>query len=320
MKLPRLFFLFAFGLLTSSSLATAQITWSGDIIDEFIETDGASSVGAQNLAPGTTVEFDVLSYVTSGTGQDGQNDLGLTFVGITTSGFGDLANDGNNVDWSDTTMTTDGTGVRTTIDPDWVSRRGVNANNSGNKVTAIWELRFLDGITVAASNIDQLRMTSNNTAGIAWETTTVEYLDSDGNPFSNAPTNISDYLNYMPINGGGGGQTGLGTFVSDDTTSIASGVGTNLVVAAGSNPSDDTISNSDGYNNPTDLGLASEQIGGIRIMHMVEDVRGTQNGDTTFTTAINDLEVSNIIISAPEPSTFALSLFGLAAWTTRRRQ
>jgi hypothetical protein len=75
-------------------------------------------------------------------------------------------------------------------------------------------------------------------------------------------------------------------------------VGTNLT-ASGTNGTNDSFG-SFGYSS---VGLAANtRIGGIRWTTYLEDVRGTGNGNTSFTSSLLDFTISGSIASVPERS------------------
>ena len=280
--------------LISANMAYGQIS-SFDLVDDFFDTEYAG--------PGS---YDIFVADANGgsVGQDGMDDI---TVSVTTTGV--TTDDGNNVAWTATTDAS-GTGIRSTIDPSFIVGGGVSANNSGYRVSQTIQIDF-DGIIIDAADITDFGWSSGNTAGIGWETSLLEYLDENGNPFSTAPT-LAPYSDHTPING----QSGIGSFIADSVDTVTL-VGT-----------DDTDPGSSGANNnlnttPSGLGItAGTAIGGVRFTHFLEDVRGIDNNDTGFTATINDLDLVNFtVVGVPEPSsTSLLALVSLLCCVRRNRR
>ena len=111
-------------------------------------------------------------------------------------------------------------------------------------------------------------------------------------------------------------MTGIGTSVAGTAGSVID-VGTDLVASGLSGPDNNLSSSGLGLGIPT-----GTRLGGVRITHNIEDVRGVNNGDTVFTNTINDFDLVNFEASAvPEPSScVALIGLGLACFSRRKRQ
>ena len=286
-------------LVAGRSQSQANLIASFDVIDEFLKV-ASNYQGPQS--------YDIFDGAAGAAGQDGVADIRVSI-----SSTGVTADDGNNVQWTVTNDTT-GTGLRSTIDPSFVGSGGVTSLNSGNRATQTIQIDFLSGMTVEAQDIVDFGWSSGNTAGIGWETSILEYLDSSLNPFSTTPV-IPDYLdNVAPTDG----QSGTGTFVADSTGTVQ-GVGTTQT-SSGSSGSNNGLSTS-----ATGLGIgATDLIGGVRFTHILEDVRGTGNGDTSFTATINDLELQNFDVApapVPEPSALSgLMVCGVSLMFRRRRR
>lgn len=288
-----LLFLPALALALTPQITQAQsMIASFDLVDDFLKTNYAG--------PGA---YDIFDRTTGA-----QNPDGLTDVVVSISNTGTTADDGNNVAWTATDDAT-GTGLRSTIDPSFIEPGGVTANNSGYRVSQTIQIDF-PGLVVEADDITDFGWSSGNTAGIGWEFSLLEYLDASGNPFSTAPT-FAPYDSHMPI----AGQSGAGSFAADTLTSVTN-VGNDLS-AAGTNGGDNNVST-----NPITLGVTSGTIiGGVRITHFLEDVRGVNNGDTSFTNTINDLDLENFTVAVPEPgSSCVLALVSLVGLARRSRK
>ena len=295
----RFFFPIAFGaLFLCGTTLNGQVTTvsSFDFVDDFLSPDPGTLLTVTN---GET--FDALDGNTGMLGADGINDFRISW---STTGLGD---DGNNVDWASTVNIND-TGIRSTINPTFINGGGVTINDFGHLVTQTIQIDFLSGVIIEADDVTDFGWSSGNTAGIVYESSVVEYLDVNGNPFSTFPTFDYD----SPLDG----TTGTGTSVAGTAGSVID-VGTDLS-AEGVNGPDDNLSTSG-----IGLGIpAGTVLGGVRITHRIEDVRGVNNGDTVFTNTINDFDLVNFEASAiPEPSScLALVGLGLACFSRRKRR
>lgn len=178
-------------------------------------------------------------------------------------------------------------------------------NNPGTNISAGLKIEFGSQFTV--TNISAV-FTSLNTAGIAWEASIIGLLQPDGSFFSTQPT-IDPYLTHTVING----NAGLGWFVAD-SKSTTNNVG-NTPTASGTSGSNDNKTLT--Y---TDFGLASgTQIGGIFWLTQLQDVRGTTNGNTSFTASLSELTI-DIVVAVPEPTGVAGLLSVLAIGLVRYRR
>lgn len=275
----------------------AKADLSFDLVDDLIKSGGTYT------GPGL-YDFFTANETGGSLGADGVADIRISVMTL-----GVTADDGNNVAWSTSTDTTT-TGLRSTINPSFVSGGGVTSNNSGYRVSQVIQIDFIGGMYVEAQDITDFGWSSGNTSGIAWETAALQYLDANGNSFSALPT-LNPYLTHTPVDGQPIGTTGV--FVADSTGTVQN-VGT-----------DDTDPGSNGANNGVStsavgLGIgALTRIGGVRFTHLLEDVRGVNNGDTIFTATINDLNVENFTVT-PEPTPGMLFGVALAGFSCSRRR
>ena len=190
----------------------------------------------------------------------------------------------------------------------------VAANNPGQKWSQQIEILFnVNSLTVEAQDVVDFSISSANSRGNLWESTIVQYLDVAGNPFSPIPT-IGSFGSHTVING----QNGVGTAQADSTGTVV-GVGTDSV----SEGADGANNATSAFDTPAKLGISDlTLIGGVRFIHLMEDVRGVNNGNSSFTATINTLQLSNFEANAvPEPSAIAfLGGIGFLAIFVRRRQ
>ncbi len=170
-----------------------------------------------------------------------------------------------------------------------------DTNNPGSRHFYELEVRFADHVEVTELLLD---LSSLNTSGIAWEFSSISFLDQGGNPFSPSPF-IPPYLDYEP------GQTGNvapGHYLLALTGTVQ-GVGSDQTSSGTSNPpSDGPILLSE-----ADLGVAGQVIGGFVWRTTLEDVRGTQNGSTNFTSSLRQMALSGTLVQQPEEADLSLS-------------
>lgn len=216
------------------------------------------------------------------------NDLALTH---TQSGVGNVS-----VDWNSTS-----TGRFT-------SNRAFNGSPTGALAWTSSVLLFGSHLSI----IDlQASFQSLNTRGVAWEYSTVGFLDENGNPFSLIP-NIGTYSSYSGISGSPSARW----FVAASTGTIT-GVRTATAAAGSSGPNDNLVFT---------YALAGQapgtRVGGIYWSTFLEDVRGVNNGSTSFTASSADITISGSTVtsSVPEASSLVSGISGLAlgVWHLRR--
>ncbi len=188
------------------------------------------------------------------------------------------------------------------------------ANNPGSIDSNMFTLLFNSNLTVTKASFN---FSSLNTNGIAWEYSVLQFLDTAGNPFS-ALTNPGWMLGAASQYGVGptagfSGAAGIGNFIAASKGTVT-GVGT-IQSAAGASGTNDNIAALD-Y---ALVGLTpGTQIGGIRWTTYLEDVRGTNNPDTNFTTSLLDFTISgNTAAAVPTPALLP-GLIALAASARRR--
>ncbi len=281
----------------SGGAASAAVVPSFDLVDDFLK------LGSNYTGPGT---YDIFDAATGAAVADGIADIALS---VTTTGV--TADDGNNVSWAATTGTS-GTGLVSTIDPSFIAGGGVSANNGGHRVTQTIRIDFLT-LLVEASDITDLSWSSGNTAGTVWETSIMEFLDANGDPFSPTPV-IGTYETHAATNG----SFSTGNYVADDPGSVT-GVGTDLT-APGTHGSMDAITGSE-PDTPAATGITpgTTLIGGIRFTHGIDDVRGVDNVDIVFTNTINDFDLVDFEV-VPEPASLLLVAAGTVLLLTGRRR
>ncbi len=149
--------------------------------------------------------------------------------------------------------------------------------------------------------------TSLNTAGTAWEFSMIAFLKPDGSYFSAMPT-VAAFNSHTSVNG----SPSLGWWLSDSKGTTRN-VGTGLTGAGTSGPFNDLDLS------PMMTGIAANTlIGGLEFIHVVEEVRGPSNTNTSFTASFRSLQVTGQPV--PEPGTLAAIGFGVAAMLRRRKK
>ncbi len=278
-------------IFTSVAPTQASFTFSFDFIDDILSPSSGTSLSV----PGS---YDVVNNSDGTMTPDGHTDF---VVSSTVTGTG---NDGNNVEWG-TRLDVTSTGLRSTIDPSFFSSGGVTTNNSGHRTSQTVQIDFGPGIEVLSdTGVESFGWSSGNTAGVVWEYSILQYLDENGMPFTAAPT-VTAQLSHVgsEING----LVGPGTWIADATGTVTM-VGFDLTVA-GSHGSNNSL-NTDSSLTTSMIPLGT-RLGGVRMIHVVEDTRGRNNGDTSFTNTINELNMN--FQSVPEPAAGMLATLGLFA-------
>jgi len=278
--------------------AKSGIISSYDFIDSFVADGNYVGPGQYDVINGQTG----LVFGNAGFFADGRNDF---TVSVTTSGLGAVGG----VTYNAATESS-GVGLKSGLS----ATGGVSSNNPGHKWSQQIDVLFdISSLRVEARDVADFSVSSANTAAILWESTIVQYLDIAGNPFSPVPTN-SSYLNHSVTNG----PNGIGTAQADSTGTV-SNVGTDSVSSGSTGGNNSTSA----FDTPAKLGItnAITLIGGVRFIHLIEDVRGINNGNSSLTATINNLRLSNFEASAvPEPSAIAFlgCVFG-CCYVARRR-
>lgn len=187
-----------------------------------------------------------------------------------------------------------------------------SSDNPGTRISNSVTLLFESHLDVTEFSFD---VNSLNTRGIAWEFTTIEFLDPSGAPMNAAPA-IDPYLSHTEIDG----SPSQGVYVLDEKGTVLN-VGTSDVSSGSSNSNENFTSTGDlDY---SDVGIdVGTSIGGIRMTTFLEDVRGTTDGNTNFTSRLIDFTFSGTIDPppVPEPGTTSLMLLGVATVALRRRR
>jgi hypothetical protein len=187
-------------------------------------------------------------------------------------------------------------------------------NNPGTIESNIFTLLFNSNLTVTNASFN---FSSLNTRGIAWEYSVLQFLDPSGNPFS-ALTNPGWTLGAASQYGVGptagfSGAAGIGNFIAASKGTVID-VGTNQS-ANGANGTNDSI----GALNYAVVGLTpGTQIGGVRWTTYLEDVRGTGNESTNFTSSLLDFTISGQTAEAVPTPALLPGLLALAAGVRRR--
>lgn len=170
-----------------------------------------------------------------------------------------------------------------------------NANNPGSRHFYELEVRFAEHVEMTELLLDFFSL---NTSGIAWEFSSIVLLDQDGNPFSPLP-DIPPHLDYEP---GETGNVAPGVYLLALTGTVE-GVGTDLTSSGTSNPpADGPILLSE-----ADFGVAGQVIGGFIWRTTLEDVRGVENGSTTFTSSLREMTLSGTLVQQPGEADLLLS-------------
>ena len=172
----------------------------------------------------------------------------------------------------------------------------VAANNPGSLISNSTTLLFNPNLTVTGASFN---FSSLNTAGVTWEYSTLQFLDPSGNPFSSLTPQawtIGGISQYATAGSGFSGQAGIGNWISASTETVID-VDTNQT-SSGSNGSGDNLPSF----TPQIVGLpANTQIGGIQWVTYLEDVRGTTNGSSNFTSSLLAFSISGSISTSSFP-------------------
>lgn len=271
---------------------------------------------------GTLITFNEPAFPTSQTTLSGNQNYNVlndsTGAKIATPGelaglTGDLSDLTMNLQSTTGTLGTNSWQWQPTIDGRFLASHSftgtVATDNPGRLSSNTITITFGDHLSITDLSMNG---SSFNTAGVAWEYTVIEFFRPDGSSFSTAPT-IGSYLTHTSIDG----SPSAGWYVLDNKGTVT-GVGTSQTTTGANPPNENlTVTGGLGY---TNVGLApGTQIGGIRVTTFLEDVRGTGNGSTNFSSSLTEITISGSIV--PEPSTAVLALAGLGvAGLYRRRQ
>ena len=205
------------------------------------------------------------------------------------------------------------------------------ASTTGDVVGFSVTVEFGDHLTIRSENVGVL-LNSVNTAGEAFEASSVVFLDHDGNPFGAA--NYTGFYDAAPLGAGAGGTadvainsdpfeiTGTGVYVADNTDTVD--ITDRLDPVAGST----VPSNNFDPNAALDAGLADGTlIGGFTFTTFLEDVANTEEEgvvtttETSFTSTLNGVELVVQTNVVPEPSSLTVgAMVGLTFLVRRRRQ
>ena len=194
---------------------------------------------------------------------------------------------------------------------------GVISNNPGTITANSFELRFNANLGVTGASFD---FASLNTAGTTWEYSVIQFLDSQGNPFSSLINTALTFTpgaasQYVAAGGGFTGQAGLGNYVAASTSTVI-GVGSNST-QTGMNGTNNNIPNL----SYIDVGLSTgTQIGGIRWTTYLEDVRGTGNSTTNLTSALDAFTITGTVTPVPGPSLPGLGVVVMFGYIRKLRK
>lgn len=193
-------------------------------------------------------------------------------------------------------------------------------NNPGSASGNTFTLRFNSNLNVtdAVFNLNSL-----NTAGTAWEYTVIQLLDPSGNPFNPITSpgwtlGAPSQYNTGPV-AGFSGQAGIGNYIAASKATVT-GVGGNT--SSGANGTNDNL----GTFSYATAGLpAGTPIGGIRFTTYLEDVRGTGNVNTSFTSSLLDFTILGSVLTVVPVSLISFSGYrsGVAnqlSWVTAFEQ
>lgn len=181
--------------------------------------------------------------------------------------------------------------------------------NPGSRIVNMMTFTFGSHVTVTELQVD---FTSLNTRGVTWEFSKLAYLRPDGSFFSPEPT-VNAYLDHTATgSGAAGGSPSAGWFLVDSKGTVTEVEqtpvgGSDNIVEEGSNGSLENLTSTNGnsYLDYNDVGLAEgTRIGGFKWTTVLEDVRGTSNAQSTFSSTMSSFEASGSIAAVPEPSAF----------------
>ena len=180
--------------------------------------------------------------------------------------------------------------------------------NPGSRIVNMMTFTFGSHVTVTDLQVD---FTSLNTRGVTWEFSKLAYLQPDGSFFSPEPA-VNAYLDHTATGTGAGGSPGTGWFLVDSKGTVTEVGetpvgGSDNIVEEGSNGSLENLTGTNGnsYLDYNDVGLAEgTRIGGFKWTTVLEDVRGTSNAQSTFSSTMSSFEASGSSTAVPEPSAF----------------
>jgi hypothetical protein len=289
-------FIFLSVLSSFPRVASAQTPFNN--ISVTFNEAGFPTTNTLTAGPGATTNanYDVFDAV-GAKGQDAANDLLTTF---SASGAQPLSTGATpKLEWQTTS-----TG-RFTSSRDFKSP--VVSNNAGTRVLTTLRMLFDSHLTI--TNLSTV-FSSLNTAGTAWEFSTIAFLQPDGSYFTPTPA--------LPLYNAATSFTGSpsqGWFVAADKATVAN------VGSANTLPNATGTADAPGFVlDYTKIGLApGTQIGGFEWTTFLEDTRGTSNGQTTFTSSLTDMTLSGTIAATPEPGTLVLLLAPIVLGLHRRK-
>ena len=336
--MKKLLVIFVVAIATSfSSQAFGQLISSLDFGagDGFtFPTFGSSDIvnGVSGQTASGPISFDIYSGISTGNvteGTDGIDDISFSFGIIQAfdvygaAALNPLRDIGHDLQQS-------GSGLQ---GRNRIGQVSAAESSTGDVVGFSVTVEFGDHLTIRSENVDVL-LNSVNTAGEAFEASSVVFLDHDGNPFGAA--NYTGFYDDAPEGAGGTADvainsdpfeiTGTGVYVADNTDTVDITDRLNPVAGSIDDPSDN-FNNFD-PNAALDAGLADGTlIGGFTFTTFLEDVANTAaNGAvtttaTSFTSTLNGVELVVQTNVVPEPSSLTVgAMVGLTFLVRRRRQ
>jgi uncharacterized repeat protein (TIGR01451 family) len=157
-------------------------------------------------------------------------------------------------------------------------------NNPGTREWYEVEVRVADHLQLTDIRLD---LFSLNTAGTTWEFSEITYLAADGAPFGPRPE-VPPYLEAVP---GLAGSPAPGSWLAS-LTSTVEGVGTSLTSGGTSHPPADGPTIVDAAS----VGLSGERVGGFVWRTTLEDVAGTDNAATSFSSSLRSIELTGELV------------------------
>lgn len=256
------------------------------------ESTGNSSTVTGNFtdANGNPGSYTASAMVTSG----------ITSYGVTNGGPNN--SDENRAEYQ-------ASSDRFTFSSGWDSGDGA----TGEYVTQMLTVTF-DRVSDAADF--SVSITSANTAGEAFESTAVQFIDGAGNLVG-----LVDYNGFWDASDVGGTVNGD---VISNTADVWTAEDTSVIDAL--TDSDNPFGTSNGALDNATIFASDFVTGGVtgyKITRFLEDVAtvgGVAGTGTTTTTIFTTSNNAATISSVPEPSTFALAILGLFGLVTRRRR
>lgn len=225
------------------------------------------------------------------------------------------------------------TGIRGTTP---LGASGSNESSTGDVRGYCVTVMFDSDILIEAQDLD-VNFSSINTAGEAYESAAIQFLNTSGMPFSGSTISSSDYTGFYtsqpsgtavqpPISSAPWGSLTSGSggvFLADDTNTIVfsgNGLCSPFDPATLTAPECGTDGPNDSptVNAATDAGVtATDMVGGFKYCVLLEDVALTTNdGDntttsTTFTSTMTELNIAELCRASIAPPAGCVSSTGV---------